>query len=177
MSIWVQTYAPGESFQKTAPGGPIVRQSFFDADRYKWREVAGDPSLSYKVRHDYTILGHDEDAGTLDMVVRWKADGGHCPIHRHTATTTVLVLEGEQHLWDIGLDGRRGDHTVRTAGDYALTVGDRLPHLERGGDQGGVVFFGCHADDGVLYEILDEDMKVVFAVTIPGLVADWQENA
>jgi hypothetical protein len=84
--------------QNTAHPESIVRQSFFDAGRYKWREVIGDPDLSYKVRHDYTILGHDQNARTLDMVVRWKADGGHCPIHRHTATTTMLVLEGEQHL-------------------------------------------------------------------------------
>ena len=27
----------------------------------------------------------------------------------HTATTTVLVLEGEQHLWDLHPDGTRGE--------------------------------------------------------------------
>ena len=110
------------------------------------------------------------------MVVRWTDDGGHCPIHRHTATTTVLVLEGEQHLWDLGPDGTRGEHKVRRAGDYALTVGDALPHLERGGEEGGIAFFGNHSNDGLLYEILDEDMKVIFEVTMEGLVADWKEN-
>ena len=154
-----------------------MTQSFFDTSRHKWREVTGEPDLSYKVHHDYTILGHDLAAGTLDMVVRWQGDGGHCPMHRHIATTTVLVLEGEQHLWDIHPDGSQGEYKVRTAGDYALTVGDRLPHLERGGDHGGVVFFGSHTSDGVLYEILDEDLKVVIDVTIESLVADWQENA
>ncbi len=150
--------------------------SFFRTDRYRWREVTGEPGLSYKVRHDYTILGYDLAAGTLDMVVRWAGDGGHCPIHRHASTTTVLVLAGEQHLWDIHPDGSRGDHKVRRAGDYALTVGDALPHLERGGKEGGVVFFGNHASDGILYELLDEDLKVVADVTLEGLVADWKEN-
>ncbi len=70
-----------------------MARSYFDPGRYKWREVTGGPELSYKVRHDYTILGYDLAAGTLDMVVRWAGDGGHCPIHRHTATTTVLVLD------------------------------------------------------------------------------------
>ena len=152
-------------------------QSFFDASRHKWREVTGGADLSYKVHHEYTILGHDLSGGTLDMVVRWQGDGGHCPIHRHTATTTVLVLEGEQHLWDIHPDGSQGEYKVRNAGDYALTVGDGLPHLERGGDHGGVAFFGCHTHDGVLYEILGEDMKVALDVTIESLLADWQENA
>jgi len=87
------------------------------------------------------------------------------------------VIAGEQHLWDLHPDGSTGDYTVRRAGDYALTVGDRLPHLERGGDEGGVVFFGNHSNDGVLYEILDEDMKVVMDVTLEGLLEDWRENA
>ena len=104
-----------------------MAQSCFDPNRYKWREVTGEPGLTYKVRHDYTILGYDLSAGTLDMLVRWAGDGGHCPIHRHTATTTVLVLEGEQHLWDLHPDGSRGEQRVRRAGDYALTVGDALP--------------------------------------------------
>ncbi len=148
----------------------------FDPSRWNWREVKGEPRLSYKVRHDYTILGYDLGAGTLDMVVRWAGDGGHCPIHRHVATTTVLVLEGEQHLWDLGPDGTRGPEKVRRAGDYALTVGDALPHLERGGDEGGLVFFGNHAADGRLYEILDENLEVVADVTMETLVADWKAN-
>jgi hypothetical protein len=157
--------------------GHAMANSHFDSSRYKWREVTGGPELSYRVRHDYTILGYDLAAGTLDMVVRWEGDGGHCPIHRHTATTTVLVLEGEQHLWDLHPDGSRGEHRVRCAGDYALTVGDALPHLERGGDAGGLVFFGNHSADGLLYEVLDEDLKLLADVTMEGLIADWNENS
>lgn len=149
----------------------------FDPSRHRWREVVGLPDLSYKVRHDYTILGYDLAAGTLDMVVRWKGDGGHCPIHRHTATTSVLVLEGEQHLWDIRPDGSRGPERVRRAGDYALTVGDALSHLERGGAEGGLVFFGNHSSDGRLYEICDESGKFVADVTLEALVADWKANS
>ena len=153
-----------------------MTQTIFDPSRYTWRKVTGVPGGSYEIHHDYTILGHDAAAGTLDMLVRWYGDGGHCPVHRHASVTTVLVLEGEQHLWDIHPDGTRGEYKVRHAGDYALTVGDGLPHLERGGEQGGIAFFGCHCTDGLLYEILDEEMKVVLDVTIEGLVADWQEN-
>jgi hypothetical protein len=154
-----------------------MAQSFFNPDRYRWREVTGEPGLSYKVHHDYTILGYDLAAGTLDMVVRWEGDGGHCPIHRHTAATTVLVLEGEQHLWDLHPDGTRGAPTVRHAGDYALTVDAVLPHLERGGEEGGVVFFANRSSNGLLYELFDEDLKVVADITMELLVADWKENA
>ena len=153
-----------------------MQRSFPDLERYKWREVTGEPGQSFKIRHDYTILGYDLAAGTLDMLVRWTGDGGHCPIHRHVSTTTVLVIAGEQHLWDLHPDGTRGGHRVRRAGDYALTVGDALPHLERGGAEGGVVFFGNHSGDGRLYEVFDENGQFVLDVTMELLVADWKAN-
>jgi predicted metal-dependent enzyme (double-stranded beta helix superfamily) len=151
-------------------------QSSFDASRHRWRKVTGDPGSSYPIHHDYTLLGWDAAGGTLDMVVRWYADGGHCPLHRHLATTTVLVLEGEQHLWDLRPDGTRGPERVRRAGDYALSTGDALPHFERGGSEGGLVFFGTHARDGLLYEIVGEDGKPLAGVSIESLVADWKAN-
>ena len=114
-----------------------------DLDRYKWREVTGEPGGAFFVRHDYTIL----------------------------------VLEGEQHLWDLGPDGTRLEHRVRRAGDYALTVGEAMPHLECGGQEGGVVFFGNHSPDGRLYEIFDDGMRLVMDVTMELLVADWQANS
>ena len=45
------------------------------------------------------------------------------------------------------------------------------------GDAGGTVFFGSHGNDGALYEMLDEDMKVMANVTIEGRVADWEASA
>jgi len=148
-----------------------------DPARYRWREVTGDPDGKLLVRHDYTILGWDLAAGTLDMLVRWRGDGGHCPIHRHVATTTVLVLAGEQHLWDLHPDGTRGPHRVRRAGDYALVRDEPFPHIERGGSEGGLVFFGNHAADGRLYETFDDDGNRVMDVTMDLLLADWQANA
>ena len=50
-------------------------------------------------------------------------------------------------------------------------------HYRWRGDAGGTVFFGSHANDGALYEMLDEDMKVMANVTLEGLVADWEASA
>ena len=148
----------------------------FDPSRYCWKEVTGRPGSRHKIHHDYTILGFDRDAATLDMVVRWQGDGGHCPIHRHAATTSVIVLAGEQHLWDVEPDGAIGNHRFRRAGDYALTADDQKPHLERGGPEGGLVYFGSRPDSsaGLLYEIYDGDMNVVAEITIDSLVADFE---
>ena len=49
-------------------------------------------------------------------------------------------------------------------------------HLERGGDAGGIVFFGSHSQDGLLYELLDEDPELVADVTLETLIADWKAN-
>ncbi len=154
-----------------------MSESFFDASRFRWREVVGSGAEDYFVHHDYTILGHDVGAGTLDMVVRWGRDGGHCPVHRHLSTTTVLVLAGEQHLVDVLADGTRGDRRVRVAGDYALSLGDAHPHLECGGPEGGMAFFGNHCSDGILYDLHGPDGSVAVQVTIESLVADFEENA
>jgi hypothetical protein len=153
-----------------------VDSRFLDLDRYKWREDRSDYGQSFKIAYDYTILDYDLAAGTLDMLVRWKSDGGHCPIHRHIAATSVFVVAGEQHLWDLNRDGVRGAHRVRTAGEYAFTAADGAPHLERGGTEGAVVFFGNRSHDGRLYEILDERMRHVANVSLESLVADWKAN-
>ena len=153
-----------------------MKPNVFDPKRCKWREVTGEPGQPTFIHHDYAILGYDPGAGTLDMLVRWKGDGGHCPIHRHVATTTVLVISGEQYLWDLHPDGSRAEPRVRRAGDYALTVGEALPHLERGGADGGLVFFGSHSGDGRLYEIFDDKMNPVIEVTMEMLMADWTAN-
>ncbi len=39
-----------------------------------------------------------------------------------------------------------------------------------------MVFFGNHSSSGLLYEILDEDLKLVADVTMEVLIADWKEN-
>jgi hypothetical protein len=152
---------------------------FFDSGAVRWREVTGEVfSKVHHVRHDYTILAHDAAAGTLDMLIRWRDDGGHCPLHRHTAaTTSVLVLEGEQHVQDILPDGSLGPATVRRAGEYALLPDDGLAHLEGGGSGGGLAFFGSHTADGRLYEIVDDAGNVLVEVTIDFLVADFAANA
>jgi hypothetical protein len=145
------------------------------ADQYDWLEVAGSPDSPYPIHHWLSILGHDRAAGTLDLLVRFDDAGGHCHAHRHITTTSVLVLEGEQHLDDLLPDGRRV-HKVRGAGEHHLTTGDPHPHLERGGDDGALVFYSHHAPDGRLYEIVDDDGRPVSVVTIDSLLETWENR-
>jgi hypothetical protein len=146
-----------------------------DSERFAWREVTGSAESSYPIHHDMCILGYDRDAGTLDLMIRFDDKGGHCQAHRHISTTSVLVLEGEQHLDELRPGGERV-HKVRTAGTHHLMTGDQFPHLERGGPEGAVLFFSHHSDDGRLYEIVDDAGNVVSTVTIDSLIAMWESG-
>ena len=144
-----------------------------DTAKYDWREIVGDPGSPYPIHHELCVLGHDLGAGTIDLLIRFDAEGGHCQAHRHVTTTSVFVLQGEQHLDELRPDGTKV-HKVRTEGTHHLTPGDPYPHLERGGPEGAVLFFSHHTTDGRLYEIVDLDGRVVHTVTIDSLVASWE---
>jgi len=58
-----------------------------------------------------------------------------------------------------------------------LSVGIEKPHLECGGPESGIALFSTHSNDGVLYEILDDDLNLVIPITIELLVADFNEFA
>lgn len=147
-----------------------------DAAGYDWREITGPADSAYRIHHDLCILGYDRDAGTIDLLIRFDDPGGHCQAHRHVTTTSVLVLEGEQHLDELRPDGSRV-HKVRTAGTHHLTTGDPYPHLERGGPEGALLFFSHHTPDGRLYEIVDESGTVLHTVTLDSLVTMWDARA
>ncbi len=53
---------------------------------------------------------------------------------------------------------------------------ETLPHMERGGDGGGLMFFGSHSGDRLPYDILDDHLDVVINVTRKSLVDDWKAN-
>jgi hypothetical protein len=146
-----------------------------DPDTFDWLEIDGESDSPYRVHHELSILGYDRAAGTIDLMIRFDDAGGHCQAHRHITTTSVLVLEGEQHLDELRPDGE-GSHKVRRAGEYHLTAGDPYPHLERGGPDGAVVFYSHHTTDGALYEIVAEDGAVRGVVTIDSLIETWENR-
>jgi hypothetical protein len=145
-----------------------------DPDTFDWM-VIEEPASSYRIHHEMAILGWDRDAGTIDLLIRFDDRGGGCHAHRHVCTTSVLVLEGEQHLDELFADGT-SRHKVRRAGEHHLTPGEANPHREYGGPHGAVLFFSHHSADGRLYEIVDDERNVEHAVTIDSLIAMWEQR-
>ena len=152
---------------------PVVSPSF-DLKNVEWRRVTDPDNQAFKVDFEYSLLGYDLESGRLDMLLRYANDG-HCRRHRHVASTVTLVLEGEQYLEETLPDGTTS--TVhRTAGDYALSPADALPHDEYGGAQGGTVLLSMTAPDGVLFEYFDENMENGWTLSIEQYVRSWEDN-
>ena len=143
----------------------------FELDAVEWRRVTDPDCKAFLVDFEYSLLGYDHATGRLDMLLRYGKDG-HCRRHRHIASTVTLVLDGEQILEEMAADGSiRRIH--RKKGDYALATADALPHIERGGDNGGTVLLSMSAPDGLLFEYFDDDMNSTGTLSITEYVNSW----
>lgn len=148
----------------------------FDPETVEWHHIKEPAeSESYQVNYEYSILAYDTDAGRLDMMMRFKPGSGYCERHNHVASTSTLILKGEQHLREIQPDGSEKD-IVRKAGDYALAGNDALPHLECGGPDGCILILSLHAPDGVLFGVYDEGFNRVAESTIEQFVQRWDNR-
>jgi hypothetical protein len=149
--------------------------NYYDPASAFWLKVSVPDFKDYKISYEYSILGHSVADNRLDMLLRFSGDGGHCLLHRHVATTTTLILSGEQHLSEFRL-GRKNKSVVRKAGEYALSGADSAPHLERGGPEGATIFMSLHAPDGVLFQYMDLNLENVTSVTIEDYIARWNSG-
>ena len=135
----------------------------FASDEIQWQRIEDD-SNGYPCDYETAVLGADPGNGRLDLIVRWQPNS-YCHFHRHLADTTVVVLEGEQHIIEVADDGSYGEHKVRTKGTIASSPGGDA-HMEYAGPEGATVFFALHAADGRLFEMLDTDMNVLSSSTV-----------
>lgn len=151
----------------------IATNPAFDPDNYEWNHLSDPDETRYRCDYKVALLGYDLSVGTCDFLLQFDDQSGHCPRHRHVGTTTSIVLAGEHRVTDLLPDGTTSER-VKPTGTYGLSAGDIHPHLERGGEEGAIVFFGNHTTNGLLYEIIDADLKVIAEVNIETLVEMWQ---
>ncbi len=148
----------------------------YRSDQVEWHHVKGGPDFNeYELDYEYSVLGYDVKNGRLDMLMRFKGNGGFCERHRHAASTTTLVLEGEQHLHEQQNDGSV-KHIIRKTGDYALAGSDALPHMETSGPDGCTFLLSLHAPEGILFEVLDEEFSKLADVSIEDFVTRWENR-
>ena len=147
----------------------------FDVNNVEWHHIKGEPGDAYNLDYEYSLLGYDLAAGKLDMMMRFRPGGGYCEPHSHVAATTIMVLQGEQHLQEQLPDG--GVKTVvRKVGEYAISGRDALPHLETGGPEGAVIMLSLQTENGVLFEAFDPDFNKLLEFSIEDMVERWESR-
>jgi quercetin dioxygenase-like cupin family protein len=132
----------------------------FDDTHIKWQTLGDFEHLHY------SILDIDEDNKIIDALFKFAAHQ-QIVLHRHKALNKTFVIQGEHRLYEA--DGRLKE--VRIAGSYTTSLPSNEPHREGGGDVDVIVFFSIRGNDGVLYEILDDDLNIIATLRFQDFIA------
>ena len=123
---------------------------FFDDSHIQWQSLAGFDHLHY------SILDIDEHNKIIDVLFKFAA-GQQIVLHRHKALNNLFVIQGEHRIYKA--DGELKE--IRAVGSYTISLPSDELHREGGGDIDVIVFFSIRGSDGVLYEILDDELNVI----------------
>ena len=122
----------------------------FDDRNINWHLLEGFDHLSY------FIFDVDRAKQIVDVLFKFSANE-QIALHRHVALNHMLVIQGEHRLYEP--DGSVKE--IRPTGRYTVSPASDDPHREGGGEQDVIVFFSIRGTDGTMYEILDDDQKVI----------------
>ncbi|NQV22417.1 MAG: regulator [Rhodospirillales bacterium] len=120
----------------------------------------------------YKLLNVDVAGRHADMLVKFDANCD-CLYHRHAATTTTLVLQGELRVREQTENGEV--IKLKPAGSYSIG-GEGEVHIEGSGDETAIIFFSMHSDTDVIYELLNDDLTLRKAITVADFHRDWLEK-
>lgn len=127
-----------------------MTQFCFDDSRIQWHAL---PDIAHL---QYWILDVDRSNHIIDVLFKLAA-GQRIVLHRHKVLNKTFVVQGEHRLYEA--TGELME--ARSAGTYTVSQPTDKPHREGGGEQDAIVLFSIRGSDGVLYEILDDEMNRV----------------
>ena len=131
-----------------------------DDSNIRWNTLDGFEHL------EYSILDIDEQNKIADVLFKFAANQ-QIVLHRHKVRNNMFVVQGEHRLYEP--DGKLKE--IRPVGRYTASPASDEPHREGGGDgQDVIVFFSIRGSDGVLYEILDDDMNPIGTLSMQDLI-------
>ncbi len=115
-----------------------------------WQSLDGFDHLVFKV------LSVDRNSQLVDVLFKFAANE-QIALHRHVALNHTLVLEGEHRLYEPNGDLKE----VRPCGRYTVSPPSDEPHREGGGDTDVIIHFSIRGTDGLMYEILDDELNII----------------
>jgi hypothetical protein len=118
----------------------------------------------------FAMFDVDVSQKLVDLILKFPPNR-QIFLHRHLALTNTLVVQGEHRLYEP--NGALKE--IRPVGSYTSSPpGD--PHREGAGDEGGVVFYSVRGKDGTLFEVLDDDLKVVGTLSMNDFIDALKEQ-
>ncbi len=118
----------------------------------------------------FAMLDVDVPQKIVDFILKFPPNQ-QIFLHRHLALTNTLVIQGEHRLYEP--NGALKE--VRSVGSYTSTPPGE-PHREGAGDEGGVVFYSVRGKDGILFEVLDDNLKVIGTLSMDDFVTALKEH-
>lgn len=118
-----------------------------------------------------SVLNVDEKNKIIDVLIKFESHQ-QIVLHRHKAHNNTFVVQGEHHLYEPNGEIKE----VRAVGSYTSSPADDEPHRECGGDDGAVVFFSIRGDNGVLYEVLDDEQNTIATLGMQDFIDLFKAN-
>lgn len=140
-----------------------MTKHFFDDSHIHWKTLTGFEHLQY------SILGIDEQSKIIDVLFKFAALQ-QIVLHRHKCLNNMLVIQGEHRLYHP--DGSLKE--VRPTGRYTSSPASDEPHREGGGDSDVIVLFSIRGSNGVLYEILDDELNILATLSFQDFIKLFQ---
>ncbi len=137
----------------------------FDDTNIKWQTLGDFEHLHY------ATLDIDEHNKIIDVIFKFAAHQ-QILLHRHKVLNKTFVIQGEHRLYKA--DGRLKE--VRAVGSYTSSQPSNDPHREGGGDMDVIVLFSIRGSDGVLYEILDDDLNIIATLDMQDFINLYKEQ-
>lgn len=107
------------------------------------------------------------------QMLMWFAPQARCVFHRHLATVSTFVLQGELRVWEQTPQGEV--LKLKPAGSFSVGGKDEI-HIEGGGAQGAVIYYHMQADAPVVYQILNPDLQLRRSISVEDFERDWRES-
>jgi len=147
----------------------------FDDRHIRWYRLGefGAHFAPFEKHFVLTVLDVDVSQKLVDFLLKFPPNQ-QIFLHRHSALTNTLVVQGEHRLYEP--NGALKE--VRRVGSYTSSPpGD--PHREGAGEEGGVVFYSVRGEEGTLFEFLDDELKVVGTLSMQDYINVFkaQKNA
>src|SRR6266852_9332860 len=118
----------------------------------------------------FAMLDVDAQKKLVDLILKF-APNQQIFLHRHLALTNTLVVQGEHRLYE----PTGALKEVRPVGSYTSSApGD--PHREGARDEICVVFYSVRGGDDVLFEVLDDSLKVVGTLSRQDFIDAFEEH-